>query len=212
MTRPLSPAILTTFALALVDDAAVSDTCGRTLSAALARPHRAADAEAGDSGPAASTDATTTEDEGWSAAFVQHAGYWSHFDHRLGTSVWPLPHRAGCNELAAFAARHFVLAADEPEAGDIYLLWSPAKKRFVRAGILLSRSRRFRYPSGGKRYECLTIDGDTNRDGALRGSDTAVVHRVLSPSSGDRLIRWTLLDVIAIERTWTDELPLRRAA
>jgi hypothetical protein len=186
--RPLSPAFLLTFAQALVDDAAAVD--GR------------------DDAPIAAN----ADDGGWSATFVQHAGYWSHFDYRMGTSVWPLPATSSCTELATFAAQHFVLAADAPEPGDVYLLWSPAKRLFVRAGIVLSRSRRFRYPSGRRFYECLTIDGDTADDGALRGGRTAVVRRVLSPSSGDRLIRWTLLEVMAVERPSCEEFPLRRAA
>ena len=188
MPRPLSPAFLLTFAQALVDDAASVDVRDD------------------------STIAANANDDHWSATFVHHAGFWSHFDYRMGTSVWPLPATSSCTELAAFAAEHFVLAADEPEPGDVYLLWSPAKKLFVRAGIVLSRSRRFRYPSGRRYYECLTIDGDTGSDGSLRGGHTAVVQRVLSPSSGDRLIRWTLLELIAVETPYFGEVPLRRAA
>lgn len=182
MTRPMSPALLTTFALARVDDAATIDFAASHVG------------------------------EEWSAAFVHHTGYWSHFDYRAGTSVWPLPETGSCTELAAFAAEHFVLAADEPDPGDIYLLWSPAKKRFMRAGIVLSRSRRFRYPSGRRHYECLTIDGDTTRDGSLRGGVTAIVQRVLSPSSGDRFIRWPLLEITAREQWQPSESALRRAA
>jgi hypothetical protein len=105
-----------------------------------------------------------------------------------------------------------VLAADAPEPGDVYLLWSPAKRLFVRAGIVLSRSRRFRYPSGRRYYECLTIDGDTADDGSLRGGRTAVVQRALSPSSGDRLIRWPLLELVTGEQPRSGALPLGRAA
>ena len=188
MPRPLSPAFLLTFAQALVNDAAAVDGGDESAIAANAK------------------------DADWSATFVHHAGFWSHFDYRMGTSVWPLPATSSCTELAAFAAEHFVLAADQPEPGDVYLLWSPAKKLFVRAGIVLSRSRRFRYPSGRRYYECLTIDGDTATDGSLRGGHTAVVQRVLSPSKGDRLIHWPLLELMAVDQTWFGELPLRRAA
>jgi hypothetical protein len=182
-----------TFALAFVDDA----------GAAI---------DAGDSAVAAAIGVTAVTDVGWSAAFVHHVGYWSHFDHRSGTSVWPLPDTGSCSDLAAFAARHLVLAADAPEPGDVYLLWSPAKKEFVRTGIVLSRSRRFRHPSGRRHYECLTIDGDTTRHGSLRGGQTAVVQRVLSPSRGDRLIRWPLLELLSVERSYSGEFPIRRAA
>src|SRR5436305_251265 len=38
-------------------------------------------------------------DAPWSAAFVHHAGYWSHHDPRGGRSSWPLPATGDCNEL-----------------------------------------------------------------------------------------------------------------
>jgi hypothetical protein len=187
--RPLSPAFLLTFAQALVDDA----------SAVAARDDSTTAASAKDAADCSPT-------------FVHHAGYWSHFDYRMGTSVWPLPETSSCTELAAFAAERFVLATDAPEPGDVYLLWSPAKKLFVRSGIVLSRSRRLRYPSGRRYYDCLTIDGDTASDGSLRGGHTAVVQRALSPSSGDRLIRWPLLELTSVEQPRFGELPRRRAA
>ena len=191
MSRPLSPALLMTFALALVDDAA------------------AVDASAAD---AAASEAPNVVNDAWSVAFVHHVGYWSHFDYRMCTSVWPLPLTASCDELASFAARHFVLAADAPEAGDIYLLWSPAKRVFVRAGIVLNRSRRLRYPNGRRYFDCLTVDGDTTREGFVRGGRTAVVQRVLSPSNGDRLIRWPSIELTSVERALSVETPLGRAA
>ena len=191
MTRPLTPAFLITFALALVDDAETSAAANNQDAAGDAVNHTAS---------------------GWSASFVQHAGYWSHFDHRQGASVWPLPASSSCAELAAFAASRSVLAADAPEAGDVYLLWSPAKKAFVRAGIVVSRHRPLGYPSGRAGYECLTIDADTTRDGSLRGPCTAIVKRTLCPAAGDRLIRWPLLEPMPSEYAFAADSPLRRAA
>jgi hypothetical protein len=188
----LSPAFLIIFAQALVDDAVAIDA--RDDSDAMAAP------------------GANPTDGGWSAALVHHAGYWSHYDYRMGTSVWPLPATSSCTELAAFATEQLVLAADAPERGDIYLLWSPAKKLFVRAGIVVGCTQRLSYPSGGTGYECLTIDGDTTSHGLLRGPHTAVVRRVLSPDSGDRLIRWPLLELISSEVPWSAATPLRRAA
>jgi hypothetical protein len=187
VTRPLCPAFLTTFALALVDDAA---------SVSVAALSAAAD------------DMSCA----WSTSFVQHVGYWSHFDHRQGMSVWPLPPVPSCTDLAAFAASHFALVAEAPEPGDIYLLWSPARKLFVRAGIVLGCTHQFRQRRVGIGYECLTIDGDTTPRGSLRGPYTAIVKRVLSPDAGDRLIRWPLIELLKSERTWSTEFLLRRAA
>jgi hypothetical protein len=193
VTRPLSPAFLITAALALVDDASPSGDAPREMPAALASRYR---------------DCT----HGWSAAFIHHAGYWSHFDYRLEASIWPLPATSNCTELAAFATDHFALRADEPTPGDIYLLWSPAKKLFVRSGIILGRTKQHVYPSGRIGYECLTIDADTTLLGALRGPCTAIVRRMLSPDSGDRWVRWPLLAWEAWEQPGLGESPRRRAA
>jgi len=170
VTRPLSPAFLITFAQALVDDAARQ-----------------------------SISSDVTESVWSSAGFVHHAGYWSHFDHRTGTSVWPLPSTASCTELAAFADEEGILLADAPEAGDVYLLWSPSKNRFARAGIVIGRVRPLSYPSGRTGFECLTIDACTTRSGSLRGPHTAIVQRALSPDVGDRVIRWPMLDTASYE-------------
>jgi hypothetical protein len=204
--------LLTTFALALVDPSAV-DRGHRAVSEVLAQLYRGS-VRAADEWDV--TSAPDPVDGGWSAAFVHHVGYWSHFDHYARTSVWPLPATGSCSELADFANRYSVLADDAPEPGDIYLLWSPARKLFVRSGIVLSTSRRLRYASGRKRYDCLTIDGDTTRHGSLRGPNTVVVKRTLSPSAGDLLIRWPLIDPMSaaasIVRATVADSRLRRAA
>jgi len=194
VTRPLSPAFLIPAALALVDDAAA--------------PHEVATSVVAN--PA--TSVAVNPMAGWSAAFVHRAGYWSHFDYRMEASIWPLPATSSCEELAAFAADNFVLADDEPNPGDIYLLWSPAKKLFVRAGIILGLTRRQVYPSGRTGYECLTVDGDTTVRGSLRGPSTAIIRRLLSADAGDRWIRWPLLDRGAWEQPSFAEPPRRKAA
>jgi hypothetical protein len=209
----LSPAFLITAALALVDDAAALDGAPRELPAALACRYRNSPSDAGTS--VAADPPTSVADNliaGWSATFVHHAGYWSHFDYRMEASICPLPATSSCEELAAFAADNFVLADDEPNPGDIYLLWSPAKKLFVRAGIILGLARRQVYPSGRIGYECLTVDADTTVRGSLRGPSTAIIRRLLSPDAGDRWIRWPLLDRGVWEQPSFAESPRRRAA
>ena len=183
MTRPLSPAFLITFAQALVDDAATH-------------------APASD----------FTEPAWSSTAFIDHTGYWSHFDYRLGASVWPLPRAASCPELAAFAAEQGILVADAPEAGDVYLLWSPSRTQFARTGIVIGRVRPLTYPSGRTAYECLTIDACTTRSGSMRGPHTAVVQRALSADAGDRLIRWPMLEPTSYELPNVVASRRRRAA
>ena len=203
MNRPLSPAFFLTTALALVDDAEALDAKPCGMFSGVTRRYLPPN-DGGDAGDIAN--------DGWSAAFVHHVGYWSHFDYAAGRSVWPLPATASCSELAAFAASHFLLAGDAPESGDIYLLWSPVKKAFVRAGIVLRNIQPLPYPSGRIHYQCLTIDGDTTPSGSRRGPYTAIVQRSLSPDRGDRLVRWPLLDLIASERYWSVRSALGRAA
>jgi hypothetical protein len=183
VTRPLSPAFLITFAQALVDDAAMHSPASEL-----------------------------TESAWSSTGFVHHAGYWSHFDHRIGTSAWPLPSTASCTDLAAFAATEGILVSDAPEAGDVYLLWSPSKNRFARAGIVIGRVRPLSYPSGRSGYECLTIDACTTRSGSIRGPHTAIVQRALSAHAGDRLIRWPMLEPTSYELPNVAESRRRRAA
>jgi hypothetical protein len=179
----LSPAFLIAFAQALVDDATADPADGSAVSRI-------------DS----------------SAAFVHHAGYWSHFDHRFATSIWPLPCIGSCTELADFAAEEGILMADAPEAGDVYLLWSPAKKVFARAGIVVGRVRPVSFPSGRTGYDCLTIDACTTRSGSIRGPHTAVVQRVLSAEANDRLIRWPMLEPISYGLANSSGSTRRRAA
>ncbi|MFL5615412.1 MAG: hypothetical protein ACJ796_17215 [Gemmatimonadaceae bacterium] len=227
MTRPLSPAFLIPAALALVDEASAPHEAPHELPPSDAAASVAADpvpsvpadpvpSVPADPVPSVPADPATSVAvnlmAGWSATFVHRAGYWSHYDYRLEASRWPLPATSSCEELAAFAADNVVLADDEPNPGDIYLLWSPAKKLFVRTGIILGLTQQHIYPSGRIGYECLTVDGDTTVHGSLRGPSTAIIRRILSADAGDRWIRWALLDRGIWEQPSLAESTLRRAA
>src|SRR5688500_7819128 len=65
--------------------------------------------------------------ERWSAAFVHHAGYWSHYGVRGGSSSWPLPATNDPHELEQFAQESDIFAI-EPRAGDVFLHWSPTRQ------------------------------------------------------------------------------------
>lgn len=129
----------------------------------------------------------------WHTSFVQHVGYWSHYDQRYLRSSWPLPRTADCNELAAFAAEHDALG-ERPVAGDVFLLWSPRTLEFVRAGIVVSVEEGGRSRRNEPWYECHTIEGDTDQSMALGGGMTLRHLRRLSAERGDRFVRWTALD------------------
>ena len=134
----------------------------------------------------------------WDAAFVHHAGFWSHFDHCTGQSCWPLPATAACEELAEFAAAENVLSVEAPDPGEVFLLWSPAQKRFVHTGIVLG-AERVRAPSDEPpSYECHTIEGNITSTGRVDGNRLVRVQRVLSPALGDRTIRWAEIEERAV--------------
>ncbi len=129
----------------------------------------------------------------WHTAFVQHVGYWSHYDQQFLRSSWPLLRTADCNELAAFALEQQVLAS-QPMTGDVFLLWSPRTLRFVRTGIVVSVEDEGRSRGNAPWYECHTIEGDTDQSMAQYGGMTLRHLRRLSAASGDRFVRWTALD------------------
>jgi hypothetical protein len=148
----------------------------------------------------------------WSTAFVQHAGYWAHYDHRTGRSSWPLPPVADCNELAAFALERNVLAQSVPAFGDIFLQQSPATGLFVRAGIVVGVTGIGSLFAGKGAYvECDVIEGNSSLTGALGGTHVVRLTRRISLDAGDRIVRWTALGA-RVARQVARELVLDRAA
>jgi hypothetical protein len=153
-------------------------------------------------------------DEEWSAAFVHHIGYWSHYDHGVEQSRWPLPPAPNARLLAAYARERGVLLEGAPQAGDVFVQRSPAKRWFVRAGIVvrvLGIARHF--TRDVPTYDCAVIEGNSDAQGTLGGPDIVRITRRLSPLRGDRLIRWALLQPRAIV-AFDDagEFPIARAA
>jgi hypothetical protein len=129
----------------------------------------------------------------WCAAFVHHAGYWSHFDSAAGRSFWPLPATASCFLLGAFAEQNRVLV-DQPQAGDVFLQFNVALARFAHTGIIISVDRVNDRPSGRPWYDCTTIEGNTNEEGSREGNAVVIKKRVFYPDMRDRFIRWVDLD------------------
>jgi hypothetical protein len=140
----------------------------------------------------------------WHTAFIHHAGFWSHFDHAAGHSIWPLPATPNVSALAAYARLRGVLH-EAPETGDLFLLWSSTRKRFVRTGIVIRITGSGHWPSGGPYHECVTIEGNTSE--TLAAGGRILMHeRRFSPALGDRFVRWTALAARAI-RADIRELP-----
>ena len=171
----LSPSLLIAAAGALVESAATTADCSRLAEKCLL-----------------GTGGFWTQR--WSAAFVHHVGFWSHFDYAAGRSLWPLPATADCDELAAFARNRGVLSSRLPEPGDVFLVWSAAQGRFVHTGFVLAAARFSPLRGNPTRYACHTIEGNVTSAGSIGGGRLARVQRILSPVRGDRTIRWKQLD------------------
>ena len=144
----------------------------------------------------------------WDAAFVHHAGYWSHYDQRGGNSSWPLPATASVEELAQYAGISGALRTT-PLFGDLFLQWSPARREFVRTGIVAYVEQYVRTDRNELIYPCITVEGNSALAGAATGTLVLRQYRQFIPSIGDQFIRWPALDgrearLSTMER-WLDE-------
>jgi hypothetical protein len=130
----------------------------------------------------------------WSAAFVHHIGYWSHYEYEAQFSIWPLPPTNDPADLAAFGEERRICAED-PKVGDVALVWSPGTKSHTRAAIVVRLRKSVRARGTGRStWICDTIEGDTTEAGAATGGGIHLLERRLSVHRGDRFLRWTALD------------------
>jgi hypothetical protein len=125
----------------------------------------------------------------WDVRFLQHCGFWSHYDHRLRTSNWPIPALETVEQLALFAAEQALLR-ESPMAGDIFLQYARQRKSFVHAGLVVAVDE-IGYSEDDEYFVVYTIEGDTDHVGRLRGGRAMRVRRRLVPAIGDRFVRWT---------------------
>ena len=130
----------------------------------------------------------------WNIRFLDHCGYWSHYDHRSRHSSWPIPQRLGAHELAAFGASRDILRKI-PSPGDLFLQYARRQSSFVHAGVVVLVNDTGSMDAGAPYFDVYTIEGDTDHAGRLRGGRAMRVRRRLSPSLGDRFLRWADLDV-----------------
>jgi hypothetical protein len=130
----------------------------------------------------------------WDVALIQHCGYWSHFDHRMDRSSWPVSTARTASELGLLGLTHGILS-DQPEAGDIFLQFSPMRQAFFRAGIVVRVCGHGMLAHNHTYVDLLTIEGDTDESGRHGQGKALRLARRLSPSAGDRFLRWADLDV-----------------
>lgn len=131
----------------------------------------------------------------WDTAFVHHAGYWAHYDHTAERSMWPLPATNDCNVWARFAERRGVLVDAQPRGGDVFLKWSPKRRRFVHAGIVAAYADATGILANGMCYlDCDTIEGNISAAGHYPSEGIHRQRRRFVTAKGDRFIRWSELD------------------
>jgi hypothetical protein len=82
---------------------------------------------------------------------------------------------------------------DEPEQGDVFLLYGPARRTYVRAGIVVDVVDVIRHSALQRSYDCMTIEGDTDQAMSLRGGMLLWRRRRLSAARNDAFVRWTEL-------------------
>lgn len=126
-------------------------------------------------------------------AFIQRCGYWSHYDHSIGTSAWAIPSGLTTNALGEFGRAHG-LVRKVPQDGDIFVLQAPRSKLFVHAGIVLEVLDIGRYTRRGTFVDVYTAEADTDGLGRIGKGERRRVRRRLSTTLGDRFIRWTELE------------------
>ena len=127
----------------------------------------------------------------WCAAFVHHVGHSAHFDHVSRRSSWPLPATGSCEALAR-AARAGGVLRDEPYVGDIFLLYSSARRRFVHTGIVVGVLDEELVHERDV-HVCVTVEGNTNDDGSANGHSTLRKVRTFREADGHRFVRWAEL-------------------
>ena len=129
---------------------------------------------------------------------IDHCGFTSHFDAQNNCSDWPIPTGMTVNELADFAEDGDLLTAT-PEPGDIFLQYSPIRKEFIHAGIVVDVTLSARLTRKARFYEVYTIEGDVDQNGWPGGGRTMKIRRHLSSAFGDRFIRWSALGAEAAD-------------
>ena len=132
-------------------------------------------------------ESTSRELPAWDAAFVHHVGYWALYGGEPARSAWPLPPAPTAQDLSEVAG-HLNWLDERPVAGDLYLLWSDATRRFVRTGIVVQT----RSTPGGDPlmlHCCEVIEGDTSVERAFGGGMVLRHERWFGVH--DRFVRWT---------------------
>ena len=82
---------------------------------------------------------------------------------------------------------------DEPCVGDIFLLCSRARARFIHTGIVVGVLEEEERVHERDVHVCVTVEGNTNDDGSSNGHTTLRKVRTFREADGHRFVRWAEL-------------------
>ena len=119
---------------------------------------------------------------------MHHVGHSAHYDHLTKRSSWPLPATGSCDALARAARANGVLR-DEPYVGDVFLLYSRTRGRFIHTGIVVGVQEEERVHERDV-HVCVTVEGNTNNDGSSDGHTTLRKVRTFREADGHKFVRW----------------------
>jgi hypothetical protein len=125
---------------------------------------------------------------------LQQLGFRAYYDETAKESAWPLPLGMSPHELALFGADCGILY-EHPEIGDIFLQRSFRIKEYIHAGLVMTVDGQGCIDDHTVYYDNSTIEGDTDHRGLLGRGYTCKLRRRLSPTLGDRFLRWSELNV-----------------
>lgn len=128
--------------------------------------------------------------------FIQHCGYWAHYDALTRTSSWPIPHALTVEDLATFGLAHDILYPT-PMPGDLFLQYAPQRKAYVHAGIVVLVLDSGQFSPRAPYFDVYTMEADTEETTSIERAMLMRVRRRLLPGTGDRFLRWTDLDAPA---------------
>ena len=120
---------------------------------------------------------------------IQHLGFRAFHNEATQRSDWPLPLGLSAHELALYGEVHGILH-EQPESGDIFLQRALRGRTFVHAGLVMTVDCHGCFYDRTIYYDTSTVEGDTDHRGRLGRCYTSKLRRRVSPTLGDRFLRW----------------------
>lgn len=115
---------------------------------------------------------------------VQHAGYWSHYNARMGVSSWPFAPGINLTELLLLSERWGILR-EHGEVGDV-VVRAPAGGEGAHVGIVMHVEHRVHLPG----CELAQCDVAWEHRGWGDRPSARLARAWIRPSVGDRYIGW----------------------